>query len=81
MAKAAPGWRAPPASAADQRPRRQRHWVLGLFYVNREDPSLFIENRFGFGYTVNFGNPKAVALFLAFILLVLGLPLGSILFG
>jgi len=56
-------------------------WVLGLFYVNREDPSLFIENRFGFGYTVNLGNPKAVALFLAFILLVLGLPLGSTLFG
>lgn len=47
------------------------HWVLGMFYVNRDDPSFMVEKRFGIGYTLNFGNPKAVALlvvFLAFIL-------------
>jgi len=28
-----------------------------LFYVNRDDPALFIEKRFGVGYTLNFGHP------------------------
>jgi len=44
-------------------------WVLGVFYVNREDPSMLVEKRFGVGYTLNLGNPKAlvfVALFLVF---------------
>ncbi|MEH7238693.1 DUF1648 domain-containing protein [Bacillus sp. JJ1562] len=33
------------------------HWVGGLFYVNRNDPSIFVEKRFGVGWTLNFGNP------------------------
>lgn len=48
-----------------------RLWVLGMFYVNREDPSLFVERRFGLGYTINFGNPKAVALLGGFIGLII----------
>lgn len=52
-----------------------RHWVLGMFYVNRDDPSILVERRFGIGYTVNLGNPKAVALFVGFVVLVLGLAL------
>jgi len=50
-----------------------RHWVLGAFYVNRDDPSIMVEHRFGLGYTVNFGNPKAVALVILFLGLLLGL--------
>jgi len=41
-------------------------WILGAFYVNRNDPSLFVEKRFGLGYTINLGNPKAILLLLAF---------------
>src|SRR5690606_7946646 len=33
------------------------HWVGGLFYFNRNDPSIFVEKRFGVGWTINFGNP------------------------
>ncbi|MCC3359231.1 DUF1648 domain-containing protein [Bacillus sp. REN16] len=33
------------------------NWVGGLFYVNRNDPSIFVEKRFGVGMTINFGNP------------------------
>lgn len=36
------------------------HWVLGMFYVDRDDPSLMVEERFGIGYTMNWGNPRAV---------------------
>lgn len=31
-------------------------WKLGLLYFNPSDPSLFVAKRFGFGYTINFGN-------------------------
>ncbi len=34
-----------------------KHWVGGLFYVNKNDPSIFVEKRFGVGWTINFGNP------------------------
>jgi Family of unknown function (DUF5808) len=30
-----------------------------MFYVNRQDPALIVEKRFGFGYTLNFGHPAA----------------------
>ena len=52
-------------------------WKLGLFYINRDDPALFVEKRFGIGYTLNFGHPGAwvflallVAVFVAIILIV-----------
>jgi uncharacterized membrane protein len=34
-------------------------WVLGMLYVNHDDPALFVEKRFGIGYTLNFGHPLA----------------------
>jgi uncharacterized membrane protein len=27
-------------------------WVLGMVYVNHDDPALFVEKRFGIGYTL-----------------------------
>ncbi len=50
-----------------------RHWVLGMFYVNRDDPSILVERRFGLGYTPNFGNWKAVVLLVAFLGAIFGL--------
>ena len=51
-----------------------RYW-WGVFYVNREDPSILVEHRFGLGYTLNHGNRLAVALLAGFFILVLGLSL------
>lgn len=34
-------------------------WHLGLFYINREDPSVVVPRRFGIGWTMNWGNPKS----------------------
>lgn len=45
-----------------------RLWKWGLLYINREDPSIFVEKRFGLGYTVNLGNPRALALLGGFFL-------------
>ena len=53
------------------------HWKLGVFYFNREDASIFLPKRFGFGWTLNFARPAAwvvvggfVALSVAFVVLV-----------
>jgi uncharacterized membrane protein len=58
-----------------------RFWKWGLFYVNPQDPSFLVEKRFGFGYTLNFGNRWAVVVFVAFLVFVLGLTLTAILTG
>lgn len=50
-----------------------RRWVWGMFYVARDDPSMMVEKRFGFGYTLNLGNPKAAMLVGTFLTLILGL--------
>jgi len=42
-------------------------WKLGLFYVNRTDPALWVEERFGIGYTLNLAHRAAVPLVLAFV--------------
>jgi uncharacterized membrane protein len=49
------------------------HWVWGVFFVDRDDPSLMVEKRFGVGYTFNYGNPKAVLFMATFLTLLLGL--------
>jgi len=33
------------------------YWKLGLFYYNPDDPSIFIEKRFGIGWTNNWSRP------------------------
>lgn len=50
------------------------HWIGGFFYFNKADPSIYVEKRFGMGYTLNFGNPISLVVMLA-ILLLIGLPL------
>jgi uncharacterized membrane protein len=81
------GWRLKgvgegPAPGADVAPVGDRTpdscWKLGLFYFNRDDPALIVEKRFGAGWTLNFGNPRALLVIgglLVFILAMLALSL------
>jgi uncharacterized membrane protein len=55
------------APVGDRTP--DKYWKLGLIYVNRDDPALFVEKRFGIGYTLNFGHP-GVWVFLALLVAV-----------
>lgn len=49
---------APPSPAAPVGDRTlDRYWIAGIFYVNRNDPAIIVEKRFGVGYTLNFGQP------------------------
>lgn len=34
-----------------------RHWKAGLVYYDPDDPTIFIEKRFGIGYTMNMARP------------------------
>lgn len=51
-----------------------KFWRSGLFYINKEDHALLVPRRFGIGWTVNLGNPRA-AFLLAGILAVISLIL------
>ncbi len=55
-------------------------WKLGGIYYNRSDPALFVQRRFGVGYTFNFGNRLSWVILAAFLggiaALVLVLPRG-----
>lgn len=49
-----------------------RHWLFGVFYFNPEDPALFLEKRFGIGWTMNFGRPMAWVVVGMLVLLIVG---------
>jgi len=57
-----------PLSLNDQ---EDDYWKAGLVYYNKNDSAMFVTKRFGGGYTINFGNPRAVGL-LVLILLAIG---------
>ena len=35
------------------------YWKLGIFYFNPDDSAIFVEKRFGLGYSLNFARPTA----------------------
>ena len=47
-----------------------KYWRGGLFYTNREDRALWIPRRFGLGWTLNFGNPRAAMLLAGVVALI-----------
>ncbi len=55
-----------------------RYWKLGQFYVNKDDPTIFIEKRFGIGWTMNWGRPISWVIVIGFILITLGIVLLTI---
>ncbi|AUM95214.1 TPA: DUF1648 domain-containing protein [Clostridium botulinum] len=48
------------------------HWIFGnTIYYNKEDPSLFIEKRFGIGWTINAGRPLGLIIYISLILIII----------
>ncbi len=56
-------------SASGNHPTPDRCWKGGIFYVNHDDPALFVRKRFRSGYTLNFGNPWSWAVLALLVLL------------
>jgi len=46
-------------------------WKGGILYFNRKDPSIFVNKRFGIGFTINFGHPLSWIIIAAVIGIVL----------
>jgi uncharacterized membrane protein len=53
-----------------------RYWKLGAIYANPDDPAIFVEKRYGLGWTINVGNPRALLV----MLVILALPLAFVVF-
>jgi uncharacterized membrane protein len=51
------------------------HWRGAGFYVNRDDPALFVPLRNGAGWTVNFGRPRAIMIVVLFVAFGIGVPI------
>jgi uncharacterized membrane protein len=68
---------APNETATDR--TSDRHWTLGVIYINRDDPAILVEQRFGVGWTLNFGNPRALLVLGTLLALTAGFIIMSIL--
>lgn len=55
-------------------PSDDAYWKWGMFYFNKDNPDLFVEKKFGVGWTVNFARP-GIWLFLFFILVIPLIPI------
>jgi uncharacterized membrane protein len=57
------------------------NWIGGIVYRNADDPSWFVQRRFGFGWTLNIGNRIALVTCLALtaVVITLGVLLPAIL--
>jgi len=52
-----------------------QYWKLGLFYFNKNDPTVFIEKRFGVGWSVNWARPLAWGFLIGILVISIGLPI------
>lgn len=52
-----------------------RYWKLGVFYYNKNDPSIFLEKRFGVGWTTNWAHPLSWIFILVVIAGAVGIPI------
>ncbi|MGH9430637.1 MAG: DUF5808 domain-containing protein [Terriglobia bacterium] len=66
---------ASPQTELEKSRQNRRYWKAGMFYVNREDPSIFVEKIEGVGYTLNFGHPAAWLFFAVLLFLPLAIAL------
>ncbi|MGL6108224.1 DUF5808 domain-containing protein [Romboutsia sp.] len=53
-------------------------WIFGTIYNNHDDPSFFVQKRFGVGWTVNIGTTKGKIFFIVpFIIIIFALIITS----
>lgn len=53
-----------------------RYWKLGnSIYINKDDPALFVEKRFGIGWTMNFGRNECIIITIVFLAIIILMPL------
>ena len=58
-----------------------KNWILGNFYFNKKDPSIFVEKRVGIGWSVNLGSPVGLIIAILPIALIIVLLIYLIIVG
>ena len=53
------------------------NWKLGSLYYNKNDPAVFVEKRFGIGWTLNWARWQSWM----FIVVILGIVVASLILG
>lgn len=48
-----------------------KHWKFGIFYYNPDDPALFVEKRFGIGWTNNFARPLSWVMIIGLVIILI----------
>lgn len=56
-------------------------WKWGMLYYNPDDPSVFIEKRFGIGWTINYGHPWGKIIMAMLIIIIVASLLMPIFLG
>ena|SRR5689334_2810986 len=57
-----------------------QYWFGDFFYNNPDDSAMFVPKRYGFGWIMNFGNPRGKVFMIGMLLLPLLIALLSALF-
>lgn len=70
--KAVASWRTAPGEGRPDSPDDDRYWKAGFFYINRNDPSVFVPKRFGVGWTVNLGSIGGTAIGIILLAIIAG---------
>ncbi len=52
-----------------------KYWKAGVIYINKDDPSILVEKRFGVGWSLNFAHPIGWLIFFGPLVLILILTL------
>jgi uncharacterized membrane protein len=68
-----------PADASTTDRMNDSHWILGSIYFNRDDPSIFVERRFGIGWTINLGSAGGILTVVVLLGVAILLPIGIVL--
>jgi len=48
-----------------------QYWKGGMFYFNKNDPSIFVEKRFGVGWTLNLANPLGLLIIIVPLIIII----------
>lgn len=62
-------------------PDDDEKWLLGMIYYNKEDPSVFVEKRFGIGTTLNMARWQAWAFVGGILLFLIATIVWSVMLG
>ena len=54
-----------------------KHWKLGMFYYNPDDPAFIVEKRFGIGWTNNWARPISWVITIGFIVFIIVFSVAS----